>query len=119
MQKYCDLFFFQTHVKKKGQGPRHPTLVSYDEQMLLNSWSIFLKSRFIKLLRIIIDAGFWQSSQYVEMMYYRASPRSHCPQLWFRTQLITIGLKTFTIVSQTAQVLGEGMWLCKAIIIVT
>jgi hypothetical protein len=35
MQKYCDLSFFSNACKKKGHGPKHPTLVSSDEQTLL------------------------------------------------------------------------------------
>jgi hypothetical protein len=36
-----------------------------------------------------------------------ASPRSQCPQLWFKTQPMTIDDNIFTTISQIAQVLGN------------
>jgi hypothetical protein len=49
-----------------------------------------------------------QNSQHVEMINYKASPRSQCLRLLFNTQPNIIGDNTFTTISQMAQVHKES-----------
>jgi hypothetical protein len=62
----------------------------------------------LQVVRNNIMAISSQSSQHVEIINYKASPRNQCPQLWFNTQPNQIGDNTFTTISQMAQVHKES-----------